>query len=264
MSKIIGRYHNLNGNTVLLQKRCLNLLTFLFYAVFIWPFKLLFSIISLGGYSPRPTPDWIYFPKDVTNESNLIFKIRERKNQLADEYERLDEQELSEIARIKAIKEEIEASKSSTKGYGEWHTVDLSQYRYISLSLVDPEHRWKRVLKSKRKRGAGGKFETDDNPHIGTTLAVIPGEFEAFSRSMHGVVKSDGTVDDVMFDKSNKEKSKSSSSSEKSSSSSDKPLHPGQLKGRKKISGESETSHSRRLDMLKAGEDIPDDWDIHQ
>lgn len=247
---MMGRYHNLNGSVILLQKSTRNYLACLAYGIV--------KVVTFGAW-PKSS-GWTWIHSDYLNEANDMYKAMERLNELSDEYEKLTKFINAEDARIRDIKKLIESSPNETKGYSKRELFDITKYRYRTLDIKEPEHRWKRIFKNKGIESVGGLMNGRKMPKTNVDLAFTDKRSnEQYSFALNQIAKKEG-ADDLVPVEVNSIKPGSSSKQGKDGGN----FHPGKLKGKKKISGESDASYERRKALIESGGEVAESWDIYQ
>ncbi len=240
MGDLLVRYRSPNKDTLFVQKRTLNVITFA-------PYLLSRMLISVFTNRDNTIPDWIWV--DWTDLKNPIHVIDEEMNWHASELERLKTERKAAEDLIKVEIKTLEGDFNETRGYSRPFKISQEKLGPIGLKLQSPGQAWKKILSSKflgngRKTASGKDFNEGSIPG-GFKTTYAPDDFSQHALALGEVARENGSDGLVMYKDQKQQKGKGGGSNGNFNPS-----------NRKKQKGESPEGHRDRLEAINNGTDV--------
>lgn len=239
-----GRHRLTNGDSIYLQIKHFKLLEYIFLL-----------IVTCGLFIFAGRPKWLYYYEDVTDETNPLKRIKQRRNELALEWKQLDIKEEAETKRLSGIRKDIKDSPDATLNYSNDFSVDLSKYKDVSTTIPMPKDTWKQVFAtvgtSTANKVKGSKKPINNNlpPSGERSLLAKPEDIKKLGFTLDDIAEKRGATSIMPIEEPKNKQGDTEVTSE-------------MLNKKNNIKNETKYSAKERRAMIDRGETVPSDWDI--
>ena len=240
--EMLVRYRRIDKDTLMVQRRMLNVLTMWFY----YPCEFLIWVFLDRESS---IPEWAW--QDWTLLNNIIFQIDDDMNYHAKMLLQGYHERKSHMAWIKGEVKTLEADKLVTYGFSKPFPLNPDKVKPIGLNFIKPKEEWKKVVNPKLF-GTGRKRESGEDPEEnhsgdGDQSSYTLSDFAPYHVQMEDAAAEGGSERVITYREKKDEKNKGKKNKKKKGF---KPRH----QQRQEDYGESEEGYQDRMDAIDRGD----------